>query len=135
MSIKVMILGKYKIRLGLILFLFMPLMVEANTTDFSQSSCTVIYSLKRSADQYFNNEVAILQNQLIRQNVQLIDLNQWRSAPPHLQISGRQRNQIRATYQLSNTANQAVVISPKGKVISRYTGSVTLVNALLDCSV
>ncbi len=105
----------------------------AQETVFSQANCTIVYSLKRSADKYFNDEIAQLSTQINRKNIHFIDLSNWRKTPPHIEISGRFRNQLRQQYDLTKGVNQAIVLDKKGQVLSRYTGSVTLVNALLDC--
>lgn len=120
---------------GLILIVLcgIPPSMNAQTSIFAKGDCTVIYSLKRSADNYFNDEIAQLSQQINKKNVRFIDLNNWRKSPPHIEVSGRMRNQIRQQLNMPRNANQAVVLDNKGDVIQRYTGSVTLVNALIDC--
>ena len=100
---------------------------------YTQANCTIVYSLKRSADKYFNDEIIQLSAQINKKNIQLIDLNNWRKTPPHIKISGRFRNQFRQQYAMQKGVNQVLVLNEDGKVLSRYSGSVTLVNALLDC--
>jgi hypothetical protein len=92
-----------------------------------------VYSLKRSADKYFNDEISQLHAQINKKNIQLIDLNNWRKTPPHIEISGRLRNLLRKQFNLAKAVNQAIILNSKGQLLSRYTGSVTLVNALLEC--
>lgn len=100
---------------------------------FTQANCTIVYSLKHSADKYFNDEITQLSAQINRKNIYFIDLNHWGKSSPHLEISGRQRNQLRQQFDLAKNINQAVLVNNQGQVISRYSGSVTVVNALLDC--
>jgi hypothetical protein len=100
---------------------------------FTQANCTIVYSLKRSADKYFNDEISQLHAQINKKNIQLIDLNNWRKTPPHIEISGRLRNLLRKQFNLAKAVNQAIILNSKGQLLSRYTGSVTLVNALLEC--
>ena len=106
----------------------------AKETAFTQANCTIVYSLKRSADKYFNDEIAQLNTQINKNNIHFIDLNNWRKSPPHIEVSGRFRNQLRQRYNLVKGVNQAVMVNRQGKVLSRYSGSVTLVNALMDCN-
>lgn len=93
-----------------------------------------MYSLKRSADKYFNDEIAQLSVQISRKNIRFIDLNNWGKVPPHVDVSGRFRHQLREQYSLEKGINQAVVVDSHGQLLNRYSGSVTLVNALIDCS-
>ena len=110
-----------------------PSPVFAQETIFAASSCTIIYSLKRSANKYFNDEISQLKAQIDKQNIHFIDLNNWNKMSPHVEVSGRLRNQLRQQYDLASGINQAIVINNKGQILSRYSGSVTLVNALIDC--
>ena len=100
---------------------------------FTQANCTIVYSLKHSADKYFNDEITQLKTQIDKQNIHFIDLNNWGKPSPHLEVSGRLRNQLRQQFDLAKSVNHAVVVNKQGQVISRYSGSVTLVNALMDC--
>lgn len=120
----------------IILFLleFTPTIVTAKEGVFSNANCTIVYSLKRSADKYFNDEISQLQTQIKEQKIQFIDLNNWRKLAPHIEISGRYRNLLRHQYDLPKNMNQAIVIDSKGQELSRYSGSVTLVNGLMDCN-
>lgn len=115
------------------LLVLIPHKSVAQETVFTQANCTIVYSLKRSADKYFNDEITQLSAQINRKNIHFIDLNNWRKTPPHIEISGRFRHQLRQQFDLAQGVNQAVVVNNKGQVVSRYTGSVTLVNALIDC--
>ena len=92
-----------------------------------------MYSLQRSADKYFNNEIKQLSMQINKKNMRFIDLNNWGKNFPHMKVSGRSRNQLRQHYALNNGVNQAVLVNKQGEILSRYSGSVTLVNALIDC--
>jgi hypothetical protein len=112
----------------------MPYTSFAQEVVFTQSNCTIVYSLKRSADEYFNKEISQLSEQITKKNMQFIDLNNWGKTLPHIEVSGRLRNQLRQQYDLEKTINQAVLVNSQGQVLSRYSGSVTLVNALIDCS-
>tara|TARA_R110000868_G_scaffold215046_4_gene465140 strand:- start:38 stop:421 length:384 start_codon:yes stop_codon:yes gene_type:complete len=105
----------------------------AQETIFAASSCTIIYSLKRSANKYFNDEISQLKAQIDKQNIHFIDLNNWNKMSPHVEVSGRLRNQIRQQYDLASNINQAIVVNKQGLILSHYSGSVTLVNALIDC--
>lgn len=116
------------------LLVLVPHTCIAQDAVFTQASCTVVYSLKRTANRYFNEEIAQLGMQIDRQNIHFIDLNNWGKASPHIEVSGRMRNQLRQQYDLKKSINQAIVVNSSGEVIQRYTGSVTLVSALLDCS-
>jgi len=100
---------------------------------FTQASCTIVYSLKRSANKYFNDEISQLKAQINKHNIHFIDLNSWNKMSPHVEVSGRLRNQIRQQYDLESNMNQAIVVNKQGHILSRYNGSVTLVNALIDC--
>jgi hypothetical protein len=100
---------------------------------FSQANCTIVYSLKRSANQYFNDEIAQLKAQISKQNIHFIDLNNWGKTQPHIEVSGRLRNQLRQQYDLASGVNHAILLNTKGQILSRYSGSVTLVNVLIDC--
>ncbi|MFT6776691.1 MAG: hypothetical protein ACJAV1_000603 [Paraglaciecola sp.] len=105
----------------------------ARKTLFTQAHCTIVYSLKRSADKEFNDEITQLMTQVNKKNIQFADLNHWGKTPPHIEISGRSRNQFRQYYAMQKGIDQMVVVNKKGKILRRYSGSVTLVNALLDC--
>lgn len=106
---------------------------NAQEVAFKQAHCTIVYSLKRSADKYFNDEIVQLAKGINQKNIRFIDLNNWGKTFPHVEVSGRVRNQLRQQYGLNKRVNQAIVINKNGELIQRYTGSVTLVNALLDC--
>jgi hypothetical protein len=84
----------------------------ARKTLFTQAHCTIVYSLKRSADKEFNDEITQLMTQVNKKNIQFADLNH---------------------YAMQKGIDQMVVVNKKGKILRRYSGSVTLVNALLDC--
>lgn len=115
------------------LLALIPITSIAQEKVFAEASCTIVYSLKRSADKYFNEEISQLMTQINQQNIHFMDLNNWRKTPPHIEISGRFRHFLRQQYELTSGVNQAIVLDRKGQVLSRYTGSVTLVNALIDC--
>ena len=100
---------------------------------FTGAHCTIVYSLNRYQDKDFNDEINQLSAQINMKNIQLADLNNWRKSPPHVEISGRFRNQFRQHYAMQKGVSQVLVLNEKGKVLNRYSGSVTLVNALLDC--
>jgi hypothetical protein len=110
----------------------MPVLQVKAYIEFSPT-CTVIYSLQRNAQDYFVDEVAQLSDRLKQQDIHLIDLNNWFDQAPYLRVSGRERSILREQYQLPANINQAIVVDPSGKEVSRYTGSVTLVSALLAC--
>jgi hypothetical protein len=116
------------------LLALLPLTSTAQEAVFTQANCTIVYSLKRSADKYFNDEIAQLSVQINRKNIHFIDLNNWGKASPHVDVSGRFRHQLREQYSLEKGINQAVVVDSHGQLLSRYSGSVTLVNALIDCN-
>lgn len=115
------------------LWLLIPHTSNAQETVFSHASCTIIYSLERSADKYFNDGVEQLSNQINKKNIHFIDLNNWGKAPPYLEVSGRFRNQLRKQYGLKKGINHVVIVDEQGQELIRYTGSVTLVEALLNC--
>jgi len=123
----------YSASILLSLLALIPHTSFAQVTVFTQASCTVVYSLERLADKYFNNEIAQLSVQLNKKNIQFIDLNHWGKTPPHQDVSGRLRNLLRQQYDLKKGINQAVLVNDQGQILNRYNGSVTLVNALLDC--
>lgn len=127
------ILSTYVARLLCSLCVLVSSVTYAQQLRFQQANCTIIYSLKRSADTYFNQEIQQLAAQIDKHDVRFIDLNHWRKDSPHIEVSGRVRNQIRQQFGLVSQANQAILLNNSGEVIQRYTGSVTLVNALLDC--
>ena len=116
----------------LTVLLFMPILEVKGDIEFSPT-CTVIYSLQRNAQDYFVDEVAQLSERLKQQDIHLIDLNNWFDQAPYLRVSGRERSLLRDYYQLPANINQAIVVDPSGNEISRFTGSVTLVSALLAC--
>lgn len=116
----------------LTVLLYMPVLQVKAYIEFSPT-CTVIYSLQRNAQDYFVDEVAQLSDRLKQQDIHLIDLNNWFDQAPYLRVSGRERSILREQYQLPANINQAIVVDPSGKEVSRYTGSVTLVSALLAC--
>lgn len=122
------------LRVGLIVFMLlcMPFLQLKAAVEFSPS-CTIIYSLQRSAQQYFVDETSSLSAQLIEQDIKLIDLNNWYDHPPFLALSGRERSQLREQYQLPANLNQAVVVDANGRELRRISGSVTLVDAILFC--
>ena len=105
----------------------------AKKTLFTQAHCTIMYSLKRSADKEFNDEITQLMTQINKKNIQFVDLNHWDKTPPHIEISGRSRNQFRQYFAMQKGVDQMIVVNKQGKILKRYSGSVTLVNALLDC--
>lgn len=110
----------------------MPVLPAKAAIEFSPT-CTIIYSLERNAEQYFVDEVAQLSEQLKRQNIHLIDLNNWYYEAPYLSVSGRERSILREQFQLPVNINQAVVLDPMGNVVSRHVGSVALVSTILTC--
>tara|TARA_R110002167_G_scaffold346783_1_gene557527 strand:- start:428 stop:766 length:339 start_codon:yes stop_codon:yes gene_type:complete len=112
----------------------MPYTGIAQDSFFTQANCTIVYSLERSADKYFNDEITQLSAPISRMNIHFIDLNNWGKASPHIEISGRLRNQLREQYNLDKSLNQAVLVDKHGQMLNRYSGSVTLVNALIDCN-
>jgi len=124
----------YSASIILSLLVLIPHPSIAQETLYAQANCTIVYSLKRSADRYFNDEINQLSEQINRKNIHFIDLNNWRETSPHLDISGRLRQQLRQQYDLAKGVNQAIVLDSKGQILNRYTGSVTLVNALIDCN-
>jgi hypothetical protein len=123
----------YSASILLSLLALIPHTSFAQETLFSKANCTIVYSLERSADKYFNNRIAQLRVQINKKNIHFIDLNNWGKTPPHLDVSGRLRNLLRQQYDLKKGINQAVLVNDQGKMLNRYNGSVTLVNALLDC--
>lgn len=100
---------------------------------FTQASCTIVYSLKGAVNQSFNDEIGQLKSHITKQNIQFIDLNNWNKSLPHIELSGRLRNQLRKQYDLKSNVNQAIVLNKQGQVLSRYSRSLTLVSALFDC--
>lgn len=116
----------------LTVLLYMPFLKVKGDIAFSPT-CTVIYSLQRNAQDFFVDEVAQLSERLKQQDIHLIDLNNWFDQAPYLRVSGRERSLLRDYYQLPANINQAIVVDPSGNEISRFTGSVTLVSALLAC--
>ncbi|MDU0353599.1 hypothetical protein RS130_06365 [Paraglaciecola aquimarina] len=118
---------------AVLLILSVSTTAQENRLLLANANCTVVYSLTRTADNFFVDEIAQLQSQIDQHNVVFIDLNNWRNAYPHIEITGRQRNQIRALFNLPKNLNQTVIFDKEGQLINRHIGSVTLVNALLDC--
>ncbi|MGJ8682778.1 hypothetical protein [Paraglaciecola sp.] len=106
---------------------------HANEWLFNQANCTIIYSLKSTENNYFNQEIDKLESTILTKKITFIDLNNWRSNKPHKEISGRQRNQIRQIFALPKNINQVLVFDNKGRLIRRHSGSVALVNTLFDC--
>ncbi|WP_299082430.1 hypothetical protein [uncultured Paraglaciecola sp.] len=100
---------------------------------FDNASCVIIYSLKGSENKSFNDQISQLSRQIDRKNIHFIDLNNWRKTQPHIDISGRSRNQLRQQHQLTKGINQTIVLNSRSQIVGRYFGSVTLVNVLLDC--
>lgn len=96
-------------------------------------SCLLIYSLQRSALDYVVEEAQQLNAELKRHNIALIDLNNWFQQAPYIAMSGREKRLLREQYQLPANQNQLIVIDDKGRELARFTGSVTLVSALLSC--
>lgn len=123
----------YSLSIILSLLALIPYTGIAQDSLLTQANCTIVYSLERSANKYFNDEITQLSAQINRQNIHFIDLNNWGKATPHVEVSGRFRNQLREQFNLDKSLNHAVLLNKNGTLISRYTGSVTLVNALLDC--
>ncbi|MCF2949043.1 hypothetical protein L0668_13055 [Paraglaciecola aquimarina] len=113
--------------------LFQSRFLQANEWLFADANCTIIYSLKPAADLYLNKEIKTLDRLIQRRKVVFIDLNLWRDTAPHKEISGRQRHQIRSLFNLPKNSNQALIFNQKGQLIGRHSGSVTLVNMLIDC--
>jgi hypothetical protein len=123
----------YSASILLSLLALIPHTSFAQETLFSKANCTIVYSLERSADKYFNNGIDQLRVQINKKNIHFVDLNNWGKTPPHLDVSGRLRNLLRQQYDLKKSINQAVLVNDQGKMLNRYNGSVTLVNTLLDC--
>ena len=123
----------YSASILLSLLALIPHTIFAQETLFSQANCTIVYSLEGSAEQYFNNEIAQLIVPINHKNIHFIDLNNWGKTPPHVEVSGRLRNKLRQQYALKKGVNQAVLVNDQGEILSRYSSSVTLVNALIDC--
>jgi predicted ATP-dependent endonuclease of OLD family len=48
-----------------------------------------VYSLERSAEQYFNNKIAQLIVPINHKNILFIDLNNWGKTLPHIEVIGR----------------------------------------------
>jgi hypothetical protein len=124
----------YSASIILSLLVLIPPQSIAQETLFSQANCTIVYSLKRSADRYFNDAITQLSEKINIKIIHFIDLNNWGKTSPHIEISGRLRHQLRQQYSLADGVNQAIVFDKKGQILSRYSGSVTLVNALIDCN-
>lgn len=114
-----------------IVFLLCPWGARADYP--AKAYCTMIYSLQGNAQSYFIEEVEQLKIDLLRHDIALVDLNNWLKQPPFLSISGRERRALRQQYQIPSETNQLVVIDNKGQEIARFTGSVTLVTAILAC--
>ncbi|MEP1447892.1 MAG: hypothetical protein ABJK37_17455 [Paraglaciecola sp.] len=125
---------RYLVSIILLQLVSIPQAVTAKDAVFAQAKCTIVYSLKRSADKYFNDEISQLDTQIKKQKIQFIDLNNWRKVAPHVEISGRFRNQLRHRYDLPKNMNQAIILDSKGQELIRYSGSVTLVNGLIACN-
>jgi hypothetical protein len=123
----------YSASIFLSLLVLIPHTGFAQETVFTRAKCTIVYSLERSADKYFNSEIDQLSMPINQKNIHFIDLNNWGKTSPHVEVSGRLRNQLRQQYALKKDVNQAVLVNDQGEVLSRYSGSVTLVNALIDC--
>jgi hypothetical protein len=123
----------YSASIILSLLVLIPHTSMAKKTLFTQAHCTIVYSLKRSADEELNDDIAELITQINQKNIQFVDLNNWRRTPPHIEVSGRFRNQFRQQFAMKKGVNQVIVLDKQGKMLSRYSGSITLVNALLDC--
>jgi hypothetical protein len=97
------------------------------------SNCSLVISLQRSAHDVFANEVEQLQDLLRNQHVRLLDLESWQREAPYVDLSGRERHQIRELYNVSVNTNQVLVINREQQLVQRLTGSVSLVDALMAC--
>jgi hypothetical protein len=96
-------------------------------------NCSLVISLQRSAHDVFANEVEQLQDLLRHQHVRLLDLESWQREAPYVDLSGRERHQIRELYNMSVNTNQVLVINREQQLVQRLTGSVSLVDALMAC--
>lgn len=96
-------------------------------------NCSLVIALQRSAHDVFSNEVEQLRDLLRNQHVRLLDLESWQGEAPYVNLSGRERHQIRALYAVSENTNQVLVINREQQVVQRLTGSVSLVDALMAC--
>lgn len=94
----------------------------------AQSSCMIIYQLKKETAQEFEHQKQQLQPHIERKRVQLLDLTDWAN-----QLSGRKRNQLKRQFEFKESKNNLVVIDKKGKILVKMREHIDLVNALLHC--
>lgn len=109
------------------------LMLAAFSVAARPHQCTIIYALDGVAHQSFNQQVDALQHHLKEKRVELIDINEWQSAPPHVSVSGREKALLRKRYALSFTDDNAVLLNANGVLVERYSNMVDLVDILLNC--
>lgn len=95
--------------------------------------CTIIYALDGVAHESFNQQVESLEHHLKEKKVELIDINDWQSSPPHVPVTGREKALLRKRYALSFSDDNAVLLNARGKLVERYSNTVDLVDILMNC--
>lgn len=111
--------------------ILIPLLFLAVSIDVN--ACTIVYSLKGLSQQSFERQTDRLGSHLRRQQITLVDLNNWYKQPPYKEVSGRERALLRKRYNMRKADNTAVLINEQGTVIKRYEDTVDLVDILLSC--
>lgn len=126
-------LGPQNIQSTLKYLLAMTLLLVAGNAFARSHQCTIIYALDGVAHASFNQQIHTLKHHLKEKRVELIDINEWQSSPPHVSVSGREKALLRKRYALSFTDDNAVLLNAHGRLVERYSNTVDLVDILLNC--
>ncbi len=105
----------------------------AQSTVARPHQCTIIYALDGVAHDSFNQQIESLERHLKEKKVELIDINEWQSSPPHVAVSGREKALLRKRYALGFSDDNAVLLNARGKLVERYSNTVDLVDILMNC--
>ncbi|MDN4500813.1 hypothetical protein QX776_00210 [Alteromonadaceae bacterium BrNp21-10] len=118
----------------LLLFCLLPSTLWADTTPFNTNvRCTVLYQLDPFLHQQFNQQLSQLRSTLVRQQIGFVDLTSWQQQAPHLQISGRQRHQLRQQYHIPRLGNNITVINRIGDLVTQSDVYWDVVDVIMKC--
>lgn len=115
------------------LVLWLPFVANA-TPNFNEGSrCVILFSLSGLPDIQFQQQIENLNAQLIRKKIGLIDLHRWLQSPPFIQVSGRQKKQLRQHYEIDYDRSIALLLDSNKNEIFRKHDMVDLVDLIIGC--
>lgn len=96
----------------------------------ANARCTVLYSLHGNISENFEKQKQTLQSHIKRQEIQMLDLNDWHKTT----LSGRERNQLRKEFNLPRQGNHVAILNHKGKLIQNMSEHLDLVDIIMSCN-